>query len=376
MSIRIVPHSCEFSGAVAAFNERMRVGGSPWGFYVDPIPDWIPQTDGSRAWREYHLAVDDDGVVRGGFALKPQEWQVNNESMLVTDWQGPFTEGAVNSRYATLGLRIIRDMLKRYPLLYSLGHGGRDTPVVKLLESLGWTLHEMPICIRVNHPSEFLKRNGYLRSSDGRARLLDLLAVTGIGSIGIRMLQQAIRVRHRRRRSDYQATVVPEFGEWADSLWSDVRGHYSCLAFRDRAMMNHVLPTQGWPGGTRLQVKRQEVTVGWVVVHVKNMSSDPRFGDLRVGLISDCLSAPEDSAAVIEAADAYLSEQDVDLVVSNQSHPDWVEGFRASGYLVLGRKRLFAISPQLRDALEPFDKTVRGLHLTNMDGHGPHGFTA
>jgi len=38
---------------------------------------------------------------------------------------------------------------------------------------------------------------------------------------------------------------------------------------------------------------------------------------------------------------------------------------------VLPDKRMFAPSPALRALLEPFDETARGLHLTNMDGHGP-----
>ncbi|MEQ8483719.1 MAG: hypothetical protein RIB46_05105 [Pseudomonadales bacterium] len=362
--------------AVDEFNGRMRAGGSPWGFYTDAVPDWIPRAAGARAWREYHIAVDDEGFVRGGYALKPQEWHINGTTRLVTDWQGPFTEGAVNARYATLGLRMIRDMLKKYPLLYSLGHGGHDTPVVKLLQSLGWTLHEMPICLKVHDASAFLRRNAYLRNTTARARLLDLLALTGLGPLAIRLLQAAVRWWHRPGGASCQASVVAEFGAWADSVWDNARSRYACLAARDSAMLNRLLPQEGWPGGTRLQVNRGGETIGWAVVHIKRMSNDPRFGDLNVGMISDCFATPEDAAGVIQAADDHLSRQGVEIVVSNQSHPDWVAGFRASGYLVLEGRRLFAISPELKDALEPFPETVRGLHLTNMDGHGPHGFTA
>ena len=34
----------------------------------------------------------------------------------------------------------------------------------------------------------------------------------------------------------------------------------------------------------------------------------------------------------------------------------------------------FAISPPFREKLEPFSETAAKLHLTKMDGHGPHGF--
>ncbi len=39
---------------------------------------------------------------------------------------------------------------------------------------------------------------------------------------------------------------------------------------------------------------------------------------------------------------------------------------------VLPGKRLFAASPALRAALEPWERVSCGLHLTNLDGHGPH----
>ena len=61
----------------------------------------------------------------------------------------------------------------------------------------------------------------------------------------------------------------------------------------------------------------------------------------------------------------------VDIVVSNQAHPDWAAGFAQNGYAVLPDKRMFAPSPALRELMEPFAQTARGLHLTNMDGHGP-----
>ena len=158
------------------------------------------------------------------------------------------------------------------------------------------------------------------------------------------------------------------------SIWQREKGGYACLALRDRAMMNRLLPQTGWPGGTRLLVERDEGAIGWAVVHHKRMVDDSRFGDLNVGLISDCFGAPEAAADVLSAADGYLSGQGVDLILSNQSHDSWVRGFCANGYVVLKNKRIFAVSPELKARLEPFAGTMQGLHLTNMDGHGPHGF--
>lgn len=375
MPIRVIPHSIEHQDAVCAFNLRMQAGGSKWGFYTSPEPHWIPRQTGAAAWREYHVAVDDDGHVRGGYALKPQRWLIDGAPEWVTDWQGPFTEAAVDPRYSALGLRLIRDMLKKYPLLYSTGHGGDQEPLVLLLRSMGWTLYPMPMCLRILRPYRFLRHNAYLRKKRTRAMALDALAFTGLGWLGHAVLQTALKVRHARQRRRVEATVVEEFGEWADRLWDENRSAYKCLAVRDRAMMNTLLPRTGWPGGTRLKVERDGRVIGWAVVHAKRMQADPRFGSLYVAQVSDCFAAPPDAADVIAATDAYVAALGVDLVCSNQSHPTWVDAFEASRYWVLQRRRLFAISPALQARMAPFETMVLGLHLTNMDGHGPHGFT-
>ena len=374
MPINLVPHSAEMTDAVHAFNTRMRAGGSPWGFYVDPNPDWIPKQDGAVSWREYHLAVEDGEHVRGGYALKPQQWLIHGKTEWVTDWQGPFTEALIDARYSALALRIIRDMLKKHPLLFSLGHGGSDEPIVQLLQKLKWTLHGTSACLRILKPYRFLRHNAYLRKSRRNAILLDLLAFTGTGFLGIVALQTALRCWSGPRRFRARAVVVDSFGDWADELWERNKGYYSCLAVRDKCMMNTLLPATGWPGGTRLKIYRGDELIGWSVVHHKKMNNDQRFGDLRVGMLSDCFSAPDDAAEIVSATHDYLSAQDVDLVFSNQAHPGWIRGFRRNGYVTLANRRVFAISPPFREKLEPFTETVAKLHLTNMDGHGPHGF--
>lgn len=376
MPIKVVPHAAEWQDAVLAFNDRMAAGGSPWGFYPEFVPDWIPHSEGADVWREYHLAVEDDSTVRAGYALKPQIWRVKGRDEWVTDWQGPFTEGAVNSKYGTLGLRMIRDMLKKYPFLYSLGHGGDDEPLVQLLRSLGWTLHGTPFCLRVLRPYRFLRHNQYLRRSGAKRAVLDTLAYTGLGSMGVRALHAGIAARSGQVGVTYDVTVVESFAAWTDEIWESAAGDYSCVARRDSRMMNRLLPKHGWPGGVRLKITDAGKAIGWAVVHDKKMNGDPRFGDLRVGLVTDVFGPVSAAAGIVRAAHNYLATQGVDLVCSNQAHPSWIAGFRKNGYIVLEDRRLFAISPQFRELLEPFETTIQSLHLTNLDGHGPHGFVA
>lgn len=371
--MRIVQHDEALRAAVLAFNARMRATGSKWGFYADPVPDWCPPRPGQKVWREYFVAVDDGGAVRGGFALKPQDWEIRRATHLVTDWQGPVSEGSIDPKYAALAMRLLREMTARRPALYSWGHGGSDQPMVQILRKMNWLIHGTPFCLLVLKPYRFLRRNAYLRTTSLRRLGLDAIAWSGVGTFGLALLHRLLRLKHGRRSA---ATAFPfdEFGPWADDLWQRCKERYLAIAHRDAASMNVIAPRVGWPSVTRLRVERSGATIGWALVMNRRMRGDARFGDLHVGSVVDCLADPDDACDVIAAATAHLRGLDVDMIGSNQAHPAWVRAFQQSGYLALADRRLFVASPRLAALLEPFADTARGLHLTNMDGHGPHGF--
>lgn len=371
MPTQIVPHAPEWREAVQDFNRRLREGGSTWDFYADPVPEWIPPRPGQNVWREYYVAVEDGQAVRGCFALKPQDWLIDGKVQVVTDWQGPFSEGEVDTRHAMLGLRMMRDMLKKRPLLYSWGHGGDDQPVVQMLRKMNWQLHATPFCLYIARPFRFLRLNALLRRTPARRLVLDLAAWTGLGALGVRALHLALRLKAGGGGFRAEATEVPSFGPWADELWERVKGRYRAIAVRDAASMNTLAPAGDWPPVTRLRVDRGGQCLGWALVMDTQMAGEHRFGDLRVGSIVDTLADPADAGEVVHAATRFLAKRGVDIVVSNQAHPGWALGFAKNGYAVLPGKRLFAPSPQLMEALAPFDEISKGLHLTNMDGHGP-----
>jgi hypothetical protein len=265
-------------------------------------------------------------------------------------------------------------MLKRYPVLYSWGHGGHEAAMLQMIVSLKWMIHDTPFCLKVLHPFRFLRRNRYLRSSVRNRLALDLLAYSGLGWIGLKLLHLGLGLRGGRHR-DVRAEVVPRFGDWADGLWERCKDEYLALGFRDAKTMNDLVPEDDrWPHGIRLRITRAGEDIGWAVVLDNQLVDDPRFGNLRVGCVADGLSLPEDADAVIKAATEFLEDRGVDMIGSNQSHPSWVRAFAESGYLVLENRRCFAVSPALQDVLAPFEETRHGLHLTNMDGHGPSGF--
>jgi hypothetical protein len=379
MGIQIVPHDDRYRDAVDAFNRRMREGGSPFGFYVDPVPRWIPRTDSAPVWREYYLAVEDDSEVRAGYALKPQEWWVHGRSVTVCDSQGPFSESAINPRFGSLGLRIFRDMAKRQKHLYSWGHGGAEEVIVQLIEKLGWHLHPTHLALRVLHPSEFLRKNAFLRERRERALALDFLAATGLGEIGLRGLHLALAARRPTSWVKLaRAEVVPEFGSWADEVWATARDDYQATALRDARGMNALLPAgerqPEWSEPVRLRVESLDGRdVGWAVVLVRRLENHPRFGDLCVGTLADAFGPVSEAPRIIRAATHVMRELGADLVVANQAHEGWVRGYEAAGWLTLPKKRLFAVSPGLQELLAPLESTLPGVLLGNLDGHGPMG---
>lgn len=376
MAIKVVPYEPTNESQVDRFNQRMADGNTGWGWYGSATDAWLPGPGEDRkTWREHYLAIDDAGEVRGAYAHKPHLWRIQAEDRLVADWQGPVSEGLLEPRYATLGFRLIREMLKRYPVLYSWGHGGHEAAMLQMIVKMGWLIHDTPFCLRVLRPFRFLRKNTFLRESPRNRIALDALAFSGAGWLGLNLLHAVLGLRGRHQARGVECEVVPRFGEWADALWTAARDEYQALGYRDAATLNALNPEDGrWPGGIRLRIRRDGQDLGWAVVTDNQLSGDPRFGDLRVGCIADCFAKPADASAVIAAAHRFLAQRGVDMVGSNQSHPAWIQGFADAGYVILANRRCFAVSPGLQEVLSPFDEVSAGLHLTNMDGHGPSGF--
>lgn len=377
MRINIVPHDASWHDAVLSFNARMRAGGSSYGFYVNPAP-WIPKRDESQpVWREYYLVVEEGKEVRGAYALKPQDWWVRGAIRTVTDWQGPFSEGAVSNRYGALGLRMLRDMTKKQPLLYSWGHGGEDASLFKLLKGMGWLLHPTPLLFHVVRPGAFARKNGVLRADPRKRVLLDALAYSGLASIGGRMMNAALRLRSLQR-FDGRAEVVPEFGSWTDALWERAKHDYAAIAVRDSRAMNTLLPPgeqhYEWSEQIRLRVRdRAGKDIGFAIVCVRKMESHARFGDLVVGTVVDALAPVARAGDVVHAASEWLARAGAELVIANQSDPRWIAAFERNAFLRWERGRFFCAAPPLVQALAPWEDTRERLFLTNMDGHGPMG---
>lgn len=355
MEMRIEAYRREHVSAVKAFNVRLQTrAGSPFQLGEDP------QEFSER--REY-VALDPRGEVRGSFSLKRQQFFVNGQTMEVGNCQLPLSEGTFDPAYANLGLALLRHALALQPRLFCLGMGGRDKRLPRMLSAMRWQLVDIPFLFHVCHASRFMRNITPLRGTPLRRRLMNAMASSGAGWLGIRTLQARLPVVE-------PATVeeVSEFGPWADDLWMQWTPHCVLSAVRTSDVLNAV-----YSGSTFLgfRMSLRGAVVGWAVLRDTQMHDHRYFGDLRVGTIVDCVAVPAAIPAVAKAATRLLQQRGVDLIVSNQGHQSWVRGLRQCGFLSAPSNYVLAISPALGSLLGRARSDHGRMHITRGDGDGP-----
>jgi hypothetical protein len=369
MPIRIEAHADQHNDAVAEFNARLIAGGERTQFPCLPTPKWLPKLAGRKLFQEHFLAVDETAAVRGAYILKHQEFWIKNRVVRIADYHGPVSEGAVDRNYPQVGVQLLRDALGRQPLLFGLGMGGYDEPLAKLLKAAGWNLFAVPFLFRIVRPSAFLRNISYLRRRPARRKLLDLLAITGIGWLGIRALQSA-RYRSTAKSPAVAAELVADFSDWADELWQQERRHYGMSAVRDAESLRILYPKHD-ARFLRLKVTERTQPIGWAVLLDTTLSNHKQFGNMRLGSIVDCFAAPGNASKVMRQARDCLESRGVDLIISNQSHAAWCRGLAAAGFQPGPSNYLFASSRKLTELLNQEGVADESLHLTRGDGDGP-----
>jgi len=362
---------------VQDFNRRLQAAGDPdLVFYKKSTPQWLPRIGDHPLYNEYFVAID-NSVVRGAYGLKHERVYVAGRGEVdVACYHHPLSEGIVNRSYALVGALMVRDALQRQPLLYSLGMGGYDRPLPKMLKALGWSLALVPFFFKVVHPSRFLKEMQALRTSPVRRVLMDVSAATGLGWLGLAAAQAAIRIKARRSagvaQSVAKAERVSEFAEWVDPLWLQSREQYRMAAARDSLTLRRLYAASD-THFTRLRVSRNGIAIGWAVVGERR--KDSKFGSMRVGSIVDCWAAPENALEILQAATLELESQNVDLIVSNQSHATWGRMLEACGFFKGPSNFIFAASKKYAEILQPFAENSSAFHVTRADGDGlPRNF--
>jgi hypothetical protein len=365
--VDIVPYSPAHHQAVNRLNARLAESGSQWQF---PPHERPPEAEQLAVWNESFVAVA-DGAVCGGYILKHQQFFLEGSPLDVGSLQLPVSLGEVDSEFAHVSVALLFDAIRRSPHLYSLGLGSEDTKFARLLAAARWRHVTVPFYFNVKSPNRFARN---IRLPADRALMQRALRVLGHA----RLAAAAARIRRALGSSGDGVPhagsagwrLVSEFGDVADDLFVQNLDRYGLVADRRVSALQRLYPREE-ARYLRLVVERDDRVIGWALVLDTQMTDDKYFGDMRVGSIADCFAAPDDAYRVVSAADAFLSERGVDIVVSNQLHPQWCEALTAAGYESGPSNFFFYFSEELGERLDSSGDWKRKIHLNRGDGEGP-----
>ena len=311
----------------------------------------------------------DGSSVVGGYIIKHQEFSFKETTRSIGFLQLPLSEGIVNKDYGLVGVLVLADALRLLPVMYALGMGSYDEPIVKVLQAMGCSTYSVPLYFKVNHPWGFFRNIQALRKSKLRRLLMDAMAMSGLGWAGIKILQN-LYTKKRFGNTTIVAEQVDRFSDWSNELWHRCKGEYAMIAVRDSVTLNILYPKEK-PRFIRLKVLEGNKTIGWSVVLDSQMRNHNYFANIRVGSIVDCLALPENAASVIRTATKYLEARGVDLILSNQANRSWCLALKESGYVRGPSNYILATSKKLTEFLDPFDANKTDIHINRGDGDGP-----
>src|SRR6185436_19194908 len=106
-------------------------------------------------------------------------------------------------------------------------------------------------------------------------------------------------------------------------------------------------------------------TVGWAVCLNTAMQAHSHFGNLRVATVLDAACSPEIGPLLAARLTGALAAEGADLVVTNQSHAQWIDAFRRAGSLSGPSNYLLAMSKTLSAAV---GSGLERVHVTRGDG--------
>jgi hypothetical protein len=361
-TLRFVPYTEAERPAVLAFNDRMLAGRAPTDFVLPDLPNAADRDPGAAiAWTKY-IAVDAEDAVRGGFLLMQQPGWLGGASVGVANYQAPVSEGILNPRYATVGLRMLRFMERQWPYSFFVGMGSADRPLPRLLAATGWSVREVPFFFRIVRPRRVLRELRPLHAHTWSRLGARIAAETGAGWLCARALHARAPIR---ASSALQMEPLRAWGGGIDGLWERTRHECAFAVTRDRATLRALYPLHdrrysayAFTSGGMLR--------GWAVVAETAMRDHTYFGHLRVATILDAWSEPGAAAAIVALLVRHLGRS-ADLIISSQSHRIWIAAFRRAGFASARSNYLLALSKPLTAAIG--DASDR-LHVTRGDGDG------
>jgi len=368
MAITITPYKKEDIKSVIQFNKRLSSGGVNFKFPETHVSEWLPNTDGTNIYMDFFLAKEKNEV-RGGYIIKHQRFFIKGKTIDLPLLKSPISEGIIDRSYVTLGIRLLLDVLKKHPVIFTLGIGGYGRPVARMLKTSKWSMFSVPFYFKIHNPFNFLRKIYFLRKKKVIKTALDILAFTGIGVLGLYLLQWILDKRYSPNRA-VMCERFYKYETWADELWEKVKQSYALIAVRDAQTLNILYAKSS--RFINLGIKENNRIIGWAVVLDSQMKNHRHFGDMRLGTMVDSLAYPENAAKVISSASEYLKKRGVDIIVANYSHSEWRLGFKKSGFLKGPSNFIFASSQDLTRQISPFQEHLDKIFMCRGDGDGPY----
>jgi hypothetical protein len=165
----------------------------------------------------------------------------------------------------------------------------------------------------------------------------------------------------------YTMQRVADWGPWADLLWERFRNGCSFGVLRDRQTLAELYPAAD-PRLMRFFLQRGGQPAGWAVCFNSYMNGHAIFGNLRVATILDCIAEPEHASSLISLTTSALASDGAALIISNQTHRNWLDAFRRCGFMTSKSNYLLAMSPAL--ARDVNSGGSGRIHVTRGDGDG------
>jgi hypothetical protein len=341
----------------------LNAGGCAFSFRPSAPPS------GENGWSAF-VALDaaniSGPVVRGGYLAVRHPFSVAGEDVDVHHIKLPVSEGVVNRKYSRVGLQLLADAGRRYPLSFALGMGGRGGALAKMLALLGWNVVDVRFFFRITRPSRFFREITFLRTTRRRTFAFDLLAASGLAN-GVLAVHAWLERRMWRARG-IRSSEMADWGDgtFVDRIWEKSRPHIAFAARRDADRLRALYPSAD-RRFLRLRVERAGEPIGWATVLDTRLAGHKQFGNMRLGSLVDGFTLPGEERHVVRAATRFLRRRGVDLIVSNQSAPGWCDGLLANGWMEGPSNFALALSKELAARLHP----DAALHLTRGDGDGP-----
>lgn len=361
MKLSIEPFGPQHEAAAAAFNQRLGASGKPVIFFL-PERSRATQSAHGVTVTDY-VAVDTEGVVRGGLMSWEHSAIVGKSVRQVINIQSPLSEGTFDRAHVAVGPRLIQAAIQRTPYVYLVGMGSEDNPLPRLLKAMGFRVRAVPFFFRIIKPAQCLRQLRPFRNSAWKRVLGNIAALTGIGPLGAAVLHKARRSASEAV-SGYEMEEVSEWGPWADDVWDGFAKGITFGVMRDANVLRFFYPLQkGTPRVWRLL--RGSAVDGWFGLMITRMTGNAYFGNLTVATLTDCIGSVNAVQAGFIYAIRKARELGADLLIANLEHEPVQRACVAAGYRQGPSNFLFATSKALTQEI-----SANSAYVTRRDGDG------